>query len=357
MGFGPPRLIDNDFAPTIRLDAAELRAMAEAGQAPPISAKAALVYDLDADKILFRLNENQPLPHASLTKLMTALLVLERSQADPSFLDGQVTVQAADLVGGATMGLQAGETLSVRQFLFGLLIPSGNDAAMALARHHAGSVDTFVQQMNQRATSLGLTNTRFQNPHGFDADNHFSSAQDTLALARQLLRYPLLREIIGTSSITVAGHPLQNTNQLLGSFDGAIGMKTGTTPAAGQCLVAAIERNGHTVLIVELGSRGRYNDARDLYAAYERNFRWAGGDPQRRSALDRVYDADGTVWYLRAQGEAPQRLQSRWTGKPLQPFRRITLPANQPWVAGMRAGSLEWWQGGELVAEQPLILE
>jgi len=358
VGFGPPRLLDRDFAPTLRLNTGQLRALAEAGRAPPISADAAILYDVDDGRILFRLNENQPLPHASLTKLMTALLVLEKGNADATYFDVPVTIESSDLVGGATMGLQAAETLTVNQLLYGLLIPSGNDAAMALARHHAGSVDAFVGRMNQRAASMGLTQTRFQNPHGFDAANHFSSAQNILTLTQELLTYPLFRKIVATSSITIAGHPLQNTNQLLGTFDGAIGIKTGTTPAAGQCLVAAIERDGHTVLVIQLGSNNRYADARSLYAAYEQNYRWTGDSGRRLTVFDRVYDSTGKVWYLRAQGDAPKLLQQRWGTAPLRTFRRLTLPpADQTWQLGMTVGVLEWWLDDEVVATQPLVLE
>lgn len=358
LGFGPPRLVDSDFAPSIRLNTGQLREMAEASQVPPISAKAAMLYNAGDGRVLFRLNENQPFPHASLTKLMTALLVLERGNTDAIYFDTQVTIQSSDLVGGATMGLQAGETLTVGQLLYGLLIPSGNDAATALARHYAGSVDAFVSNMNQRAATLGLTQTQFQNPHGFDATDHFSSVQDILALTQQLLNYPFFREIVATKSTNIAGHQLTNTNRLLGEFAGTIGVKTGTTPAAGQCLVSAIERNGQTVLIIQLGSQDRYKDVRTLYASYEKNYRSTGGNANRLTALDRIYAPDGTLWYLRAQGEAPQLLQQRWGTEPLRKFRRLNLPlTNVPWRTGMSAGTLEWWLSDSLIATQPLVLE
>ena len=351
-GFGPPRLTDRDIAPTVRLSIGQLQAIAYAQQQPELTAKAWLFYDVDADRILYEQNAEAALPPASLTKLMTALLVLERSD-----LATEVTVQAADLIDGASMGLVAGETLTVEQLLRGLLIPSGNDAAMALARHTWGTVERFVLRMNERAQELGLAQTRFANPHGFDARNHESSAADLLTLTRMLLAYPLFREIVAQPNAEVAGHLLRNTNRLLGSFDGADGVKTGTTPAAGQCLVASVMRNDHQILLVLLGSRDRYADARRLYAAYESAFAWEGGASSALSVLNRLYDPDGNLWFLRAEGEAPQLLQQRWGSLPLQPYRRLRLPdEGVVWRAGMQVGTLEWRLGNRVIGSQLLIL-
>jgi len=352
VGFGPPRLVDREFAPTVRLDTSELRSLAESAQPPDLTATAYLLYDVDADQVLFAQNAEQTLPPASLTKLMTALLVLEQDT-----LNARVTVDVTDLIGGATMGLRAGETLTVEQLLRGLLIPSGNDAARTLARHSAGSVEAFVAQMNARTAELDMTQTQFANPHGLDAAEHVSSAADLLTLTRQLWTFPLFRDIVGTRSAEVAGHALRNTNELLGAFPGADGIKTGTTPAAGENLIASITRDGHTVFLLILGSTDRYGDARTLYETYSTRYAWTHGRIDRLMALNRVYGRTGRLWYVRAEGEPPQLLQPRWTGPDLRAFRQIQLPpGGQPWQPGMYAGVVEWRLGDIPIGNQMLVL-
>jgi D-alanyl-D-alanine carboxypeptidase (penicillin-binding protein 5/6) len=255
------------------------------------------------------------------------------------------------------MGLVAGERLTVEQLLWGLLIPSGNDAAMALARHSAGSVDAFVERMNQRSQALGLRQTHFANPHGLDATGHVSSAADLLALTRQLWGYPLFREIVQTAEITIAGHPLRSTNELLTTFSGANGVKTGTSDAAGQCLLASIERNDHLLWIIVLGSQDRYADTRALVAHAEANYSWATGNPNELSALNRVYGENGTVWYLRAVGAPPALLVHPWETSQLRAYRRLQLPPSElPWQPGMEVGMLEWLLDDKIVGRQSLVL-
>lgn len=351
-GFGTPRLVDRNVTPSVRLSLGQLRAIATTRQIPQISARAALLYDVDANTILFGKNQEQTLPPASLTKLMTALLILEQTD-----LTSQVTIVASDLIGGATMGLQAGETVTVEELLQGLLIPSGNDASMALARHAAGNVDRFIQRMNARAEGLNLQQTHFANPHGFDAPNQITSATELLTLTRELLKYKKFREIVATSETVVAGHSLHNTNKLLRTFSGADGIKTGTTPAAGQSLIASITRKNHQVLLVILGSRNRYTDARTLYAAYEANYHWADGTEDTLSVLNRVYGDNGTIWYLQPEGQSPELFQRRWISPQLTAFRRLeVLPSEQHWYSGMRVGVLEWRLGNTIIGNQLLIL-
>jgi serine-type D-Ala-D-Ala carboxypeptidase (penicillin-binding protein 5/6) len=352
-GFGPPTLLDRDLAPAHRLTVGQLRQI-EAGRSVPdeVSSRAVLIYDESAGGTFLAQNADQPLPPASLTKLMTALLILEKNE-----LQSQVTIQPQDLVGGATMGLQAGETLTVEQLLWGLLIPSGNDAAMALARFHSGQPPNFVQRMNGRAQDLGLTRTHFENPHGFDADGHLSSALDLLKLSLELWQYPLFREIVGTASTSVAGRQLRSTNHLLGEYPGANGIKTGTTAGAGQSLIARIEREGRAVLIVVLGSQDRFADARRLHAQYLRNYGWRTlALSLRPTALDRIYDAEGNRWFLATRGEPPAIFLPRWEQARLQPFRRLHNHSSIVWIAGSEVGVLEWRLGDTVVATQALVL-
>jgi serine-type D-Ala-D-Ala carboxypeptidase (penicillin-binding protein 5/6) len=352
-GFGPPTLVDRDVAPTHRLTVGQLRQMQAARLVPEeVTSRAVLIYDVSANETLLAHNADLSLPPASLTKLMTALLILERED-----LQAQVIIQPGDLVGGATMGLQAGEALTVEQLLWGLLVPSGNDAAMALARFHSGQGQSFVQRMNGRAQELGLTRSRFENPHGFDADGHLSSALDLLRLSQELWQYPLFREIVGTASTTVAGRQLRSTNHLLGDYPGATGIKTGTTVGAGQSLIARIERDGRAVVILVLGSQDRFADVRSLHAQYLRTYGWRNlALSLRPTALDRLYDAEGNRWFLAAQGEAPAIFLPRWEQARLQPFRRLHNHSPRVWLPGSEVGVLEWRLGDTVVATQSLVL-
>lgn len=352
-GFGPPTLLDRDGPAPQRLTVGQLRQIEQAGRPPEtISAQAVLVYDVDADRVLIQHNAAVARAPASLIKLMTALLILEKGG-----LDQIVVVEGEDLVGEATMGLQVGELLTAEDLLWGLLIPSGNDAAMALARHHSGRVDAFVQRMNLRAQELGLAQTNFANPNGFDAVGQISSAQDLLTLIRLLWKYPLFRQIVGTASAEVAGHSLVSTNQLLGTFPGANGVKTGTTTAAGQSLIAGIDRSGHQLFAVILGSQDRYFDARALVAVAGKSFAWANlGLSKRSTALDRVYDADGKRWFVRTEGETAALFLPAWERQRLRPYRRLQLPPPGLWSPDASAGILEWRMGGEVVATQRLVL-
>jgi D-alanyl-D-alanine carboxypeptidase (penicillin-binding protein 5/6) len=351
-GFGAPRLVDQFATPTQRLTLAQLTEWHDAQQPAQLSASAYLLYDVGADRTLFAQASTLPLPPASLTKLMTALLILEQT-----VLTTTVTIQRGDLIGDASMGLVAGERLTVEQLLWGLLIPSGNDAALALARHSGGTVDNFVTRMNERAQQLGLTESHFANPHGLDAPNHLSSAADLLRLTQKLWGYPRFRQIVATAETTVNGHLLQNTNELLTTFPGANGVKTGTTDRAGQCLVASIVRDGRQLLIVLLGSQDRYADIRMLYSHYEQNYHWVMGDPNALTLLNRIYGPDGVLWPLRVLGEPPTRLLRPWERANLRAFRWVQpSSAIITWQPGVEVGVLEWRLGNELLNRQSLVL-
>lgn len=349
-GFGPPKLVDRELAPVHRLTVGELRAWADRSEIEDVSATAYMVYDMSNDQVLIDHNSVTQLAPASLTKLMTALLVFERAD-----LDATVTIEARDLVGGTAMGLTLGEEVTVTDLLWGMLVPSGNDAAMALARHVAGSVGEFVSLMNSRAAELGLAQSHFVNPHGLDAAGHVSSAADLLAVTKMLWAYPLFRAIVGTASITQAGHALVSTNEWLTTFPGAIGVKTGTTDAAGECLIAGVGRDGHTIMLVVMGSADRYRDAETLYHAYELNYRRLVPDSRELSILNRVYRADG-VWYVQPVGSAPDVLQHGLGGLELHGYRRLERNLSNEIERGARIGVLEWRMGDTVVATQPLVV-
>ena len=279
-GFGPPCLGDQLALPDFDVRSAELGAIAKAAM-PALSAKSAVLVDFASGKVLFDKAAHQRLPPASTTKMMTALLTLEDGNLDA---DGPVSALAAGQE-GTSMGLKAGERFTTRELLYGLLLPSGNDAAMALAQREAPSVQAFVDRMNAKAKELGMTDTHFVNPHGLDDPAHLSSAYDLALLARYALQSePLFDQYVMTPHMALpanADHPAfqwDNLNQLLGSYPGADGVKTGTTPAAGQCLVATVTRGGHRLLMVVMGSQDRYADARAILDEGFGSYTWLRPD-------------------------------------------------------------------------------
>ncbi len=233
---------------------------------PEISAKSAIVMDVASAGIIFEKNGDERLPMASLTKIMSALLILEENDLDELV---KIT-QAASTSEGSTMKLQAGEVIRVRDLLKGLFIASGNDSAVALSIHNAGNISSFVEKMNTRSKSLSLVNTHFQNPHGLDASDHYSSARNLAVLAKKVLQYDIIRQIAKIKKVEVQSidgrfsHILENTNELLGTIFPVSGLKTGTTDNAGECIILLVHHLQKEYILVILGSKNRYLDARAL---------------------------------------------------------------------------------------------
>lgn len=344
-------MVDREIGPKARVSVGELRSWAEQSTTPQLSAQSYLLYDLASGRLLYEYNSQVARAPASLTKLMTALLVFERAD-----LNAVVQIVPEDLTEGATMGLAVGDTVSVNDLLWGLLLPSGNDAASALARHVGGSVGSFVLTMNDRALELGLQQTHFVNPHGLDAEGHVSSAADILTLTQLLWEYPVFRSMVGTARAQWNGRDLINTNQLLTTFEGATGVKTGTTDIAGECLVASIERDGRTVIMVIMGSSNRYGDAANLYNSFRAAYSWDMASGRELSVINRVYDESGRVWFIQPMGAAPSVLQSQAGVPEIRTFRRLQMPAAEVMAAGTQVGILEWWAGDQMVGSQTLVV-
>lgn len=228
----------------------------ESAQPPEITSRAALVIDADSGAVLYSKNADERLPMASITKIMTALIVLESLP-----LDTRVVVSRnAHFQSGSVVGLQALETVTVEQLLYGLLVFSGNDAAVALAEKTSGSVTKFVAQMNERAQAMGLTNTHFKNPNGLNQEGHYSSCTDLAALARYAMQNAEFRKMVDTP-VYYFPHPtnpipreLKTSNTLLEDFAWVDGVKTGSTPYAGYCVVASGTRDGVRLVVVLLGA-------------------------------------------------------------------------------------------------------
>ncbi len=266
-----PTLMDVDVQPLAVITDTEIAH-------PIVNARAALVIETHSNEALYAQNVWEPLPIASLTKLMTALVVMD--QLD---LNTEVTISRdAANTGGSSMGIKTGEILLVEDLLKGLLVSSGNDAAVALAEASAGTVDEFVVLMNERTEALGLYETVFYDPSGLNAGN-VSSAFEVAHLAKQVFRDPFLSSVMREREITVSSadgkyrHNLNNTNRLLGTdiADRIIAGKTGTTLQAGQCLISFFNGSSdRTIMTIILGSSDRYGDVKDLIGWVDQSFSW-----------------------------------------------------------------------------------
>jgi D-alanyl-D-alanine carboxypeptidase len=233
---------------------------------PELTAKAWLLYDADTGVTLASHNADDPRPMASVTKIMTALVVMENAG-----LDEQVRVSAtAEAVGESEIGLAVGEVWSVADLVAAMMVRSGNDAAMALAEHVGGSVKGFAAMMNSKAENLGLENSHFTNPHGLDASEHYTSATDLRIMAEAVLKYPYIARVVRTRQVEFTPNPqgdprvANTTNKLLGVYPGVVGIKTGFTSRAGLVLVSALDHNGRNLISVVMGSRGHFDDTREL---------------------------------------------------------------------------------------------
>lgn len=241
---------------------------------PSFSASAVLAQDLTTGKVLFEKNSHQRLLPASTTKVMTALVAINYYKPDSS-----LSVTQDDLVGGSGMGLVLGEKLSFKSVLYGMLLNSGNDAAFTLASNYPGGISAFVKEMNKKALGLGLADTHFQNPAGFDDPNHYSSASDLAKIAQVAISDPQISKVVDTKETTVSNldnskqHSLRNVNQLLGR-NGVIGIKTGYTDGAGENLVGLVDRDAHKVLTVVLASTDRFGETSRLMDWVYQNFTW-----------------------------------------------------------------------------------
>ena len=238
--------------------------------APENSAKAVVLVHADTGQVLFSQNADSQMLIASTTKIMTALVVLDHCNPDDKvkILPEYTTVE------GSSMYLKAGELYAVRDLLYGMLLASGNDAATALAYYCGGSIDGFAKMMNEKAGELGLCNSSFKNPHGLDADGHYSSAEDLAIITREAMKNELFAKIVSTKTYNVGDKTYINHNKLLWNYEGTLGVKTGYTMAAGRSLVSCAERNGLRFICVTLSDPNDWNDHKSLYDWAFENFEY-----------------------------------------------------------------------------------
>ena len=233
-------------------------------EALEVSATAAVLMDADMGQMLYEKNGDRQMLIASTTKIMTALVVLEHAAPDDV-----ITVTPDHMTEGSSMYLRAGETVRVEELLYGLLLCSGNDAALALTEC-AGGLTPFVALMNEKAAALGMAHTSFANPNGLDADGHYSTARDMAVLAAAAVENPTFRRICSSRSVTIGQRTMENHNRLLRQVEGCVGLKTGYTRAAGRTLVSCTERDGCRLVAVTLQDG---NDWADHAALYDYGFR------------------------------------------------------------------------------------
>lgn len=270
---------------------------------PEISARAAIVVEYPSGRILYSKSMHDRLAPASTTKIVTTILALEHGN-----LDELVTVAPEDLVGESSMGLEAGEQQSMLNLIYGMLLPSGNDAAMAVARH-LGSlapastgapkdpVARFADLMNARTEQLGLQDSHFLTPHGLDADGHYSSAYDLASFTWYAFQFPVFNEIVKQQYYQAPGHPLRNTNEMLSRYPGTDGVKTGWTDAGGLCLVSSATRDGHRLISVVLNAPQWYKDSA---AILDYGFAKLAAQPQDAAAEILSVAKRGTAAWLMA---------------------------------------------------------
>jgi D-alanyl-D-alanine carboxypeptidase (penicillin-binding protein 5/6) len=270
VGFGPPQWLERDSAPTALAPAAARAA--QAARPPVLTARNVALLDAATGRLLYARAAEERVAPASLTKMMTALVALELGQPQQ-----RITATPDVYVEPVVIGLDAGETMTLEDLLYGLLLPSGNDAAVAIAEGVGGSIPQFVAAMNRKAAELGLRNTHFMNPHGLDQPGHYSTAYDLARLLAALMQQPLAARIVGTRVHTVPGPPLyqfRNSNPLLGVVPGVDGGKTGFTDLAGRCLAVTAQREGHRVVAVVLNSQNPGQDAQALLEFAYTHFEW-----------------------------------------------------------------------------------
>lgn len=221
---------------------------------PKINSRAAVVIDRNSKTVLYDKKMNEKREMASTTKIMTAIVTLENGN-----LKDVVTIsRKAAGTGGSRLGIKYGDKITLHDLMYGLLLCSGNDAAVAIAEHIGGSVEGFADLMNKKAKEMGLTNSHFITPHGLDKDEHYTTAYELALMADYALKIPKFKEIVMTNaySVTINGYPktIKNTNELLGNLDGVYGVKTGFTNKAGRCLVTATKRGNLDLICVVLGA-------------------------------------------------------------------------------------------------------
>lgn len=326
-----------------------------------IPCRSAILIEPESGKILFEKDADTLMPPASITKIMTLLLVMEAIDSGKMSLDDTVTCSPhASSMGGSQIWFEPGEQMTVHELLKATAIASANDAAVALGEQVSGSEEAFVNLMNTRAQELGMTNTTFKNATGLDADGHLTTARDIAAMSAELLKHPKITEYttIWMDSLRNGETQLVNTNKLVRFFKGATGLKTGTTDGAGSCLSASAMRDGLSLIAVVLGSDTsdqRFGAARGLleygFANYE-----AKPVPEPDPALAPIKVRGGVRQIVNLKSCAPkQMLVEKGRGTSLTQRQNMVENFEAPVGEGVHAGTIQVMLDGVIICEYDVV--
>lgn len=328
-----------------------------------VDAKSYILVEQSTGRVLAESNPDEQLPIASVTKIMTMLLIMEAVDEGVITINDMVTVsENAMSYGGSTMFLETGEQLSVNDMLKGIAVASANDGCVAMAEHLAGSESGFVEKMNTRAKELGMENTHFMNTNGLDEDNHYSSARDVAIMSRELLKHPKITDYtsIWTDELRGGKFQLANTNKLIRFYTGANGLKTGSTSQALCCLSASAVRNDMQLIAVVLGaptSDKRFSSARALldygFASYKIN--------NLATENDYVCDVEienGTEKSVRGiVKESKSHLSEKNNAGKIEQRVYVDDGIKAPLEKGSRVGSIEFVCNGQKIDDVEIVSE
>jgi len=315
-----------------------------------VSASGAVLLDAASGRVLWEHNAHEKRYIASITKLMTALVVMESGHTLDEMVDIRREYTGAE---GSSMYLREGERLSLETLMYGLLLASGNDAALAVAGYCAGSVEAFVAQMNRKAARLGMTNTKFLNPSGLTQEGHVSTASDMARLAAACMQDETIAKIVATRSITIGGRTFTNHNKLLWRYEGCVGMKTGYTQRAGRTLISCARRDGRLLVAVTLNAPDDWQDHTKMldygFSAYtQTELSKAGTVRAKQPVLGSLVPFVGveeaaSLSYPLKQGEQVRREVSlvRWTQAPV--------------TQGQTAGTVTYYLNDRIIGMCPLV--
>ena len=311
-----------------------------------LNAKSVILMEESTGNILYENNPDERLPIASVTKVMTMLLIMEAVDSGKINLDDMVTVsENAMSYGGSTMFLETGEQLTVNDMLKGIAVASANDGCVAMAEHLAGSESAFVDMMNEKAKELGMENTHFMNTNGLDEDDHYSSARDVAIMSRELMKHETIFNYTSIWMDTLRGGKFQlaNTNKLIRFYDGANGLKTGSTSKALCCLSAAAKRNDMQLIAVVLGaptSAERFASAKSLldygFANYAVNTQITAGDEVQKIAVEKGVDKEVGV----VAGDSCSTLVKKGQEDNITKEIKIDETITAPIEAGQKIGTM-----------------
>jgi D-alanyl-D-alanine carboxypeptidase len=357
VGFGPPALVGPGPGNSGVITAATF-GTAAVPPVPPVLANGGIVVDGETGQVLWGKSAHQSFAPASMTKMMTALVALRLGRLDQVV---PITVDAATLAGDSVMGLRPGERLTLRDLLYGLLVPSGDDAAIAIAATLGGE-RSFVEKMNLEAARLGLTDTHFANVHGLDAAGHVSSSYDMVAIAREAMADSTFRQIVATQHIVIRGHwtyDLHNTNYFLGRRPGVVGVKTGTTDQALHAITIADDRGDGTLYLTVMHTPNYVPDATSLLDYFEQTYtRVPLVLPE--TPLTTPPNGANPRHLTVASGFAP--LLPRWRADTVTPEISLAPDSSlratdNPDLPPPNAGTATFYSGGEPIARLPLELQ